>query len=73
MKIQIADVVNITNSRFNFSAKPFEVVDWVFSFKDKEPIIKLVLRETASDVYDDLVNEDVWFTNKDLNIIENWN
>ena len=73
MKIQIADVVNITNSRFNFSAKPFEVVDWVFSFKDREPIIKLVLRETAPDVYDDLVNEDVWFTNKDLKLVENWN
>jgi hypothetical protein len=75
MKIQIADVVQITNSRFGFSSKPFEVIEWNFNSKNNEPIIHLVLREISSDVYDDdpLLEKDFLYRIFDVETNENWN
>lgn len=49
------DVVNLTFERYGWSAKPFEVLTWEFSFSDGDsgltPIVNLTLRETASTIY----------------------
>tara|TARA_R100000027_G_scaffold6729_2_gene5267 strand:- start:6953 stop:10255 length:3303 start_codon:yes stop_codon:yes gene_type:complete len=48
--VQVGDVVAITNSRYGFSAKDFEVVGWKFSNKrdSGELSVSLTLRETSS-------------------------
>lgn len=53
---QAGDVVNLTNTRFGWSAKPFEVVEWKFAVSDDNGVprlgIDLTLRETASACFD---------------------
>lgn len=55
-KVQAGDVVNLTNTRFGWSAKPFEVTQWRFAIRGDGDVprlgIDLMLRETASGVYD---------------------
>ena len=48
--VQVGDVVGITNSRYGFSAKEFEVVGWKFSNDSSsgELSVSLTLRETSS-------------------------
>jgi hypothetical protein len=51
--VEVGDTIQITNSRFGFSAKTFEVANWHFeSGSDGILIIKLVLKEISSAVYD---------------------
>lgn len=50
--LQVGDTVNITNSRFGFSSKVFEVADWTFVGESDDIGIDVVLKETASSVYD---------------------
>lgn len=56
MRVQAGDVVNVSNTRFGWSAKAFEVVDFKFAIRNDNDNprlgIDLVLRETASTVYD---------------------
>ena len=52
--VEVGDVVAITNSRYGFSAKEFEVVGWKF-FNDGENAsqkVNLTLRETSSAAFD---------------------
>jgi hypothetical protein len=57
MQVQVGDVVRITNARFGWSAKPFEVLGFSFS-AENDPTgapylgVDLTLKETASDVWD---------------------
>jgi hypothetical protein len=55
-RVQAGDVVNLSNTRWGWSAKPFEVTNWKFAIRDDNGVprlgIDLVLRETASGVYD---------------------
>ena len=48
--VQVGDVVGITNSRYGWSAKEFEVVGWKFSNDSSsgELSVSLTLRETSS-------------------------
>jgi hypothetical protein len=55
--LSVGDNVSITNSRFGFSAKVFQVIEWSLSVKsdnDNNPIltVDLFLRENNSAVYD---------------------
>lgn len=56
LRVQIGDVVNLTNTRMGWTTKPFEVTDWAFANRGGQDSprlgIDLVLRETASTVYD---------------------
>jgi len=57
LNVQVGDVVDLTISRYGWSAKLFEVVDFVFVVDDSDKAapklgIDLVLRETASGVWD---------------------
>ena len=55
-KLQVGDTVMITNERFGFSSKVFEVIEWTLAVEQAEGGtgfgVDLVLRETASAIYD---------------------
>lgn len=53
--VQVGDNIAITNSRFGWSAKPFEVLSWSFGIADDNDIqISMTLREISSDVFTDV-------------------
>lgn len=53
-QLQVGDVVRITNSRFGWSAKEFEVLTWSFSMNDDlQLIVDMNLQETAESVFDE--------------------
>jgi hypothetical protein len=56
LRVQIGDVVNLTNTRFGWSSKPFEISDLQFSIRtdgDSPRLgVDIAFRETASGVYD---------------------
>ena len=56
MQLQPHDTVNVTNERLGFSSKIFEVLSMEMVVQDSEDVptiaVGLVLRETASSVYD---------------------
>lgn len=49
-KLQVGDTVSITNERFGFSNKVFEVAEWVMNTEQLG--IDIILKETSSAVYD---------------------
>ena len=49
--LRVGDTVNISNERFGFTNKIFEVSDWTFTLSD-EMYIDVILKETSSSVYD---------------------
>lgn len=55
-QLQPGNTVSLNFSRYGWSSKVFEVIDWSFSFTNSDtgsaPIVNLTLRETASGVYD---------------------
>jgi len=54
MQLRAGDTVMITNSKFGWTNKVFEVMDWTFVSEGEPPnlAINMTLRETASSVYD---------------------
>ena len=58
-KLQVGDTVMITNERFGFSSKVFQVVEWTLAISGEQLGVDLVLRETASGVYTWSSNEQV--------------
>ena len=54
--LQVSDTVNITNTRFGWTNKLFEVVAWGLSIEDNQLQVDLVLRETTSTTYDEFQN-----------------
>jgi hypothetical protein len=55
-ELQVGDNVNITNARFGWTDKLFEVVAWSLSFEGYELLVNLVLRETTTTTYDEFLN-----------------
>lgn len=55
IQCQVGDVIQLTNARFGWSAKPFEVVEFSFAIEESGDApalgVDLVLRETASSVW----------------------
>jgi len=51
-KLQVGDTVSVTIARFGFSSKVFEVAEWSFNSNADDFSISVVLKETASSVYD---------------------
>lgn len=68
--VQVGDVIAITNSRYGFSAKDFEVVGWKFKNNSDggELAVALTLRETSSSAFSwsaeesDITSNDSTFT-----------
>jgi len=54
--LQVGDNVNITNSRFGWTNKLFEVVAWGLNVEDYQLQVNLVLRETTTTTYDEFLN-----------------
>ncbi len=54
--LQVGDNVNITNTRFGWTDKLFEVVAWSLSLEDYQLSVNLVLRETTTTTYDEELN-----------------
>ena len=53
LQVQVGDTVQLTNSRLGFSAKTFEVQNWVFTPDVEQGLnIDLTLREISSAVFD---------------------
>ena len=54
-QLQTGDNVRITNTRFGWTNKEFEVVSWSFGVQNEYDLqINLVLRETAESVFDEV-------------------
>ena len=54
-QVQVGDTVRITNSRFGWTNKEFEVVNWSFGLADDKDLqTDLTLREISSNVFDDV-------------------
>ena len=52
-KVQVGDVVQITNSRFGWTQKEFEVTSWTFGIVDDNDLqVHMVLREISENVFD---------------------
>ncbi len=54
--LQVGDNVNITNTRFGWTDKLFEVVAWSLSLEDYQLSVNLVLRETTTTTYNEELN-----------------
>jgi len=58
-RVQAGDVVNVTNARFGWVAKPFEVREWQFALSDDGMLgIDLSLRETDISAFDWATSEE---------------
>ena len=64
--LQVGDNVNITNTRFGWTDKLFEVVAWSLSIEDYQLNVNLVLRETATGTYDEYAHTDFESNNTNL-------
>ena len=54
MKVQVGDNLWLTNSRFGWAAKEFEVIQWTFGLVDGLDLqTTLTLRETAESIFDE--------------------
>ena len=55
LQVQVGDNIRLTNSRFGWTNKEFEVVSWNFGFTDGLDLqTQMTLRETAESVYDEV-------------------
>ena len=61
MQLRAGDTVQITNAKFGWTDKVFEVMDWHFASDGQPPqlTIEMTLRETASAVYDWSVTDEI--------------
>ena len=51
-KLQVGDTVQITNSRFGFNNKIFEVIQWTFNGESNDIGIDVIFGEVTESVYD---------------------
>jgi hypothetical protein len=55
LQVQTGDIITLTNARFGWTNKEFEVVSWTFGLADTYDLqTQLSLRETAESVFDDV-------------------
>lgn len=55
LQVQVGDNIRLTNSRFGWTNKEFEVVSWNFGLTDGLDLqTQMTLRETAESVYDEV-------------------
>ena len=54
-QVQVGDNIRLTNSRFGWVAKEFEVVSWTFGLVDNNDLqVHMTLREISESVFDDI-------------------
>jgi len=55
LELQVGDNIRLTNSRFGWANKEFEVTQWTFGLVDEFDLqVSMVLRETAESVFDEV-------------------
>ena len=61
MQLRAGDTVMVTNAKFGWTNKVFEVMDWHFASDGEPPqlTVEMTLRETASAVYDWSVTDEI--------------
>lgn len=53
-KVQVGDVIKLTNTRFGWTEKEFEVVSWTFGLVEGADLqVHMILREISQSVFDD--------------------
>ena len=68
-KVQVGDTVSLTNARFGWTAKTFEVVSWNFGLRDELDLqIEITLREISSSVFDE-ISDGVVYENDNTNLL----
>jgi hypothetical protein len=51
-QVQVGDFINITNERFGFVNKPFEVTEWTFGLTEGLDVqVRMTLREISEGVF----------------------
>ena len=56
-QVQVGDNVRLTNSRFGWTNKEFEVVSWTFGLVDNNDLqVHMTLREISENVFDDIAD-----------------
>ena len=73
MQLRAGDTVMITNAKFGWTNKVFEVMDWHFASDGEPPqlTIEMTLRETASAVYDWDVTDEIEMANAPTTTLPN--
>jgi len=55
LSLQVGDTVTITNERFGWSSKLFQVAEWTFGLGDQLGFeVDMTLKETAASIYDEV-------------------
>ena len=69
LKVQVGDTISLTNERFGWSSKLFEVENWAFGLGDNLSFgVDLTLRETAATIYDE-VDDGIVYENDNTNLL----
>ena len=72
-QLQVGDNVYITNSRFGWTSKPFEVTSWTFGVAGEYDLqVNMTLRETAESIFDD-VNDGVVYERDNTELLSPFN
>ena len=73
MQLRAGDTVMITNAKFGWTNKVFEVMDWHFASDGEPPqlTVEMTLRETASAVYDWDVTDEIEMANAPTTTLPN--
>ena len=73
MQLRAGDTVMITNAKFGWTNKVFEVMDWHFASDGEPPqlVVEMTLRETASAVYDWDVSDEIEMANAPTTTLPN--
>lgn len=73
MQLRAGDTVMITNAKFGWTNKVFEVMDWHFASDGEPPqlVVEMTLRETASAVYDWDVTDEIEMANAPTTTLPN--
>jgi len=54
-RCQVGDIIQLTNSRFGWTNKQFEIISWSFGLQDQYDLqVHLTMRETSANVFDDI-------------------
>jgi len=60
-QVQVGDNIRLTNSRFGWTNKEFEVVSWTFGLADNNDLqVHMTLREISESVFDDIADGAVY-------------
>jgi len=73
LKVQVGDTISLTNERFGWSSKLFEVENWAFGLDNNLSFsVDLTLRETAASIYDE-IDDGIVYENDNTTLLSPFN